>query len=99
MAVAVVIVGYDKTAYTFTAQGTIGAGIPFSNNNWNWLTNGINGNVQANWNTSIGLGWTWYYNVSATLNAATLLSALMQDVQTIVTVVKGVIAVVEFLAA
>jgi hypothetical protein len=99
MAVAVAVVGFDNTVYTFTAQGGIGAGLPFSNNNWNWMSNGINGNVQTNWNTSIGLGWTWYYNVSATLDAGSLLNSLMQDIQTVVQVVKAVYAVVEFLAA
>jgi hypothetical protein len=97
MAVAVVVVGFDNTAYTFTAKGGIGAGLPGSNNNWSWLSNGINGTVQTNWDTSIGLGWTWYYNISATLDAGTLLNNLMQDINTIVGVVKAVIAVAEFL--
>jgi hypothetical protein len=100
ISVAVVVVGADGTGYTFTvgSSSPIGAGLPFSNNNWSWLQNGINGTLQANWNTSIGLGWTWYYDVSATLDPGTLLQGLISDINAVVNIVKAVIAVIDYLA-
>ena len=99
MSAVLVVVGKDGTGYAFAASGGIGAGLPFSNNNWNWLINGINGEVQTNWNTSIGLGWTYYYNISASLDPGILLNDLIGAVNQVASVIGTVIKVVGFFAS
>lgn len=94
VAVAVVVVGSDRAAYTFAAQGKVDAGLPWDNNNWNWTNNGNNAAIQSNWQTSLGPGWTWYYNISATLDVNDLLNALIQSLQTAETIAQLIYPIV-----
>jgi hypothetical protein len=96
---AVVVVGPDQIGYAFGAQGGIGS-TPFGNNNFNWgPQTGNNPTIQANWDKGLGLGWTFHWNASASVDWNTLLQNLVSDINTAATVVGTVIKVVGFFAS
>jgi hypothetical protein len=95
---AVVVIGADKQAYAFGAQGNIGAP-PFNGNNLNWgPQTGNNAAIQANWDDSLGKGWSYQWTASTSVDWNTLLQNFMSGLSTAGTIVGTVIKVVGFLA-
>jgi hypothetical protein len=79
MAVAVVLVSSRGNAYTFAATGNIDAGLPWDNNNWSWANNGNSADMKAAW-ADLEAGWTYSYNVSATLDLSDLLNGVINGI-------------------
>lgn len=97
-ALAVVVVGSDRAAYSFTAAGGIGSS-PFGNNNLALgPQTGNNAAIQANWDKSLGLGCSWYWNASASVDWGTLLQNLLSGLTTAGTIVGDVVKVAELVA-
>jgi hypothetical protein len=91
---AVVVVGADKTGYSFGAKGSIGS-TPFGNNN---LTlgpqTGNNAAIQANWDGSIGKGWSTYWAASATADWPATLQGLVTPLQQAGQIVGDIVTVI-----
>jgi hypothetical protein len=97
--IAVVVAGSDGTAYAFGYSGGIGA-TPFGNNNLSWgPQTGNNPTVQQKWDVSLGRGWSYHWNASATADIGQLLQGLLNDLSAAGTIVSTVIDVVGALAA
>lgn len=97
---ALVVLGGDGTAYAFGASGVIGS-TPFGNNNFNWgPQTGNNPAIKANWDNSLGRGWSYHWVASEgpDVDVGTLLQNLLNDLSTAATVVGTVIKVIGFLA-
>jgi hypothetical protein len=87
--VLVVLKSENGTAFTFAVSNSIGAGIPFSNNNFLWDNNGNNGTIKNVWG-DLQAGCTYYYKAAASVDISTLwedLSAAIGVVSTVVSVV------------
>jgi hypothetical protein len=91
--VALVVVGSKGTALTFTTSGSVDAGLPWDNNNWNWSNTGINNTIQSVW-AELQSGYTYKYDVSATLDIGSLVNGIMTAFKTAGTVIQTVIAIV-----
>jgi hypothetical protein len=97
--VAVVLIGADKQAYTFGANGAIGS-TPFGNNNLTWgPQTGTNSAIQANWDKSLGLGWSFQWVASATVDWNTLLQNLLNDLSIAGKIIGTVVEVIEAIAS
>ena len=76
------------TAFTFAVSNSISAGLPLSNNNYQWDNNGNNGKIKDVWG-DLQAGYTAYYKAAASVD----ISTLWNDLQTAIGVVSTVVAV------
>jgi hypothetical protein len=93
MTVALVVKGSQGTAFAFTTSGNIDAGLPGDNNNWNWSISGNNPTIQAKW-SELMAGYTWFYNISATLSIGDLFNGVIAAAKAAGPIVQSVVAVV-----
>ena len=93
MSVALAVVSSKGTLLAFTYSGNIDAGLPWDNNNLSWSLTGNNAAIQARW-AEFQAGYTWYYNISASLSLGDLWNAVTQAVSAAGTVVQVAVAVV-----
>ncbi len=92
--VLVVLKSKSGTVFSFAVTGGIGAGIPLSNNNYQWDNNGNNGTIKDLW-ADLEAGCSIQYRSAANTD----ISTLWNDIQTVIGVVEKVVAVVGSLAA
>jgi hypothetical protein len=93
MSVALAVVSSKGTLLAFTYSVNIDAGLPWDNNNLSWSLTGNNAAIQARW-AEFQAGYTWYYNISASLSLGDLWNAVTQAVSAAGTVVQVAVAVV-----
>jgi hypothetical protein len=98
--IGVLVLGADKTPYSFVVSGSVGANIFGSNNNWNWSQTGNNATLQSKWKASFGAGgYYWWWNIQASLDVPVIISGLVSAAQQVVGAVQAVVPVVEALAS
>lgn len=98
IAAAIGVRDSNGIVYQFGANGVIGSGAfgGFNGNNWNWNLSGTNPTIQTNW-AAISAGWSYNYNVSATLDLAGLWQSIVSAFQAVGAVagaVNGVVTIV-----
>jgi hypothetical protein len=93
MTAGLVVVSSKGTALTFSATGTIDAALPWDNNNWTWNNTGNNSTIQSIW-ADLEAGYTWYYDVSASLDLGSLMNGILNAIKAAGTVVQAIVAVV-----
>jgi hypothetical protein len=89
IAVMVVLKSKSGIAFEFSVSNSIGAGVPLSNNNFNWDNNGTNSTIKDIWG-DLQAGCVYYYYSGANLD----LSALADAIKSAVGAIQDTVAVV-----